>query len=271
MLGAMAAHLPIVASRCLTAFLVVIAVGGAWAEAPTASDHSNFLVSGVSPSRAALITAHAEEVRAAIHARFLGAGAPPLWHPRCELHVHDTPQTFAAAVGMPPGASRGATSLEFAGDQVTLRRIDLMGDGPEPIPSALDHELVHVVLGDRFTERAPPRWADEGIAIQFDSHDKQRRHDNDFRIALDRGQVWPVRQLFTLELDPADIGRQRVFYGQSGSLVRWLLARSDSATLLAFLDAAARDGHATALQTHYGFASPEALQASWRADLPAVP
>ena len=34
------------------------------------------------------------------------------------------------------------------GDHVVSRRIDVMGDGPEIVPDAIDHELVHVVLAD---------------------------------------------------------------------------------------------------------------------------
>lgn len=230
----------------------------------------SFVVIGTSPERAALIAAHAEGVRASIQTRLLGRPAPEPWRPRCELHVHATADSFTSAVGMPPLAARGATSLEFAGDRVSLRRIDVMGDGGEPIPEALDHEIVHVVLGDRFTEVSPPRWADEGLAILFDSPAIRQRHEADFRAALDRGQAWPVRELLLLDLDPSDLGRQRVFYGQSGSLVRWLLARGGAATLLAFSEDAAFDGPAAALRAHYGFDSAEALEAAWRADLPPL-
>ncbi len=51
-----------------------------------------------------------------------------------------------------------------------------------------------------------------------------------------------MHDLFTLELDAADLGRQRVFSGQSGSLVRWLLARGDEAKLVAFESALMYEG-----------------------------
>ena len=231
----------------------------------------NFVVHGVSPERAAAIATRAEQVRTAIQSRLFGGGEARAWQPRCELHVHATAAAFTAAVGIPPVAARGATSLEFTGDRVSLRRIDLMGDGARPIPDALDHELVHVVLGDRFTELPPPRWADEGLAVQFDPPDIRRRHEADFRAALAQGQIWSVGDLFALELDPADLGRQRVFYGQSASLVGWLLARGDEAKLLAFVEDAAFDGPAVAVTKHYGFVSLEALERAWRADLQPPP
>ncbi|MFM8415469.1 MAG: hypothetical protein ACKOCX_12180, partial [Planctomycetota bacterium] len=77
---------------------------------------------GTSPERSAVIAAHAERVRAAIQTRLLGRPASEHWRPRCELHVHATADSFTSAVGMPPLAARGATSLEFTGDRVSLRR-----------------------------------------------------------------------------------------------------------------------------------------------------
>ena len=255
---------------CLAALAAPAGSSRAVAEslAPYPLGPSSFVVIGTSPERAAVVAAHAERVRETIQSRLLGRPVGEPWHPRCELHVHATADSFTSAVGMPPLAARGATSLEFTGDRVSLRRIDVMGDGPEPIPEALDHELVHVVLGDRFTEVSPPRWADEGLAILFDSPAIRERHEADFRRAFERGQAWPVRELLLLDLDPSDLGRQRVFYGQAGSLVRWLLDRGGAPTLLAFLEDAAFDGHTAALRAHYGFDSAEALEAAWRSDLP---
>lgn len=269
----MSAPLPNAVRRCLAIVPALLLAAGSRAQEP-ASDRrdgpSSFVVVGLPPERAAAVAAHAEEVRAKIELRLLGRESPPAWSPRCELHVHGTASGFTSAVGMPPLAARGATSLEFTGDRVSLRRIDLMGDRPDQIPDALDHELVHVVLGDRFTDVSPPRWGDEGLAILFDPPEIRRRHEADFRTALEHGQAWRVRDLLALDLDPSDLGRQRVFYGQSGSLVRWLLDRGGAEKLLAFLEDAAFDGHTAALEAHYGFSSPDALEAAWRADLPTV-
>ena len=261
--------------------LLLAAACGGFATAGRASDPArltepmprfepSFVVAGVPPDRATRIAAHAEATRLTIQKRLLGRPQDKPWQPMCLLQVHTTPQGFTSAVGIPPEAARGATSLEFAGDRVSLRRIDLLGDGTADIPDALDHELVHVVLGDRFIEAPPPRWADEGLAVLFDPPAIRERHEADFRRAIASGQTWPVRGLFELELEPSDLGRQRVFYGQSMALIRWLLERDGPATLLAFLEDAPFDGHTAALRRHYGFNSADELERAWQAALPAI-
>lgn len=219
-------------------------------------------VFGVDASRASVLTTRAEDVRREVASRFLGIDALIPWDPPCEIHVHTTRDAFRAAVGGGPVIAEGATAIEFAGDRVSLRRIDLLDTGAA-VPSALAHELVHVVLADHFTAVAPPRWADEGLATLFDDDEKQRQHEADYVAAAARGQAWAVRDLVSLDLHPADSARQRVFYGQSAALVRWLVARKDGPTFIRFLDLAADNDIAPALSAVYGIASIDALERAW--------
>lgn len=235
-----------------------------------ADDHRDVVVVGVSPARAGALATAAAVIRGEITAALCGEAAMTRWSPPCVVHVHGDRASFARAVPGAPVASGGATSIEFVGDTISLRRIDVVDDPDGGVPPALAHELVHVVLADRFTSAPPPRWADEGLATLFDQPAKQRGHDADFRAAADRGQDWGVADLMGLELDPADAARQRVFYGQSASLVRWLLARRDGPTLLRFLEDAAQRGPVRALAAHYDIDSPAALEREWRAS-PVTP
>ena len=226
---------------------------------------ANFEVHGTSATRAAEIARQAEDVRGRAFATLLGSARPRAWVVRCEIHLHATEAAFAAAVGGPPDGARGATAVEFSGADVCLRRIDLMDDVPSELPDALAHELVHVVLADHFTAGPPPRWADEGLAVLFDDPEKQAGHARDFASARRAGMAWSASHLLALEDYPREPHRQRVFYGQSAALVRWLIEQQDSATLLAFLDAAAAIGHDAALERHYGFTTVEALERAWLA------
>lgn len=234
------------------------------AAVPCFAETSSFTVHGVDTARAAAISAYAEAVRREACASLLQDDAPAAWVPRCAIHVHRSAASFARAVGEQPAEARGATSIEFSGRGVSRRRIDVMGDGDATVPDALAHELVHVVLADRFTEFAPPRWADEGLAMLFDSIAKQAGHEADFRRAHDAGRAFSVADILALEHYPASPGRQRVFYGQSAALVRWLIARSGSATFVDFIDDASRADVATALQRHYGLESLASLDAAWK-------
>ncbi len=221
-------------------------------------------VYGVEPGRAAAIANHAEVVRREAFTCLLRDSQPRPWAPRCSIHVHRSKHSFARAVGAQPDHARGATSIEFSGDDVSLRRIDVMGDGTDVIPDALAHELVHVVLADRFREYAPPRWADEGVAMLFDTAAKQSGHEADFRRAHDAGSAFSLDDILALEHYPGSPARQRVFYGQSAALVRWLIAREGAAVFVDFVDDAVRADVATALKRHYGLESLASLDAAWK-------
>jgi hypothetical protein len=173
-----------------------------------------------------------------------------------------------AAVGVVPVAIRGATSIEFLSERVSSRQIDVMGDGDETVPDALAHELVHVVLADHFSRMPPPRWADEGMAVLFDSLLKQQRHSDDLQFAVERGQIWSAGDLAALEDYPDSMGRQQVFYGQSAALVRWLMAKKGASTFIRFVDDSNSIGFAAALQDHYGIDVVADLEPAWRQGIP---
>lgn len=252
------------AKRLPVSFLTAVLVASA-----AHAGESSFEVRGVPATQGDAIRDHAEDVRRRAFAEILGDEHPRPWRVRCEIHIHATADAFAAAVGGPPAVARGATSIEFAGDDVSLRRIDVMGDGLDAIPDALAHELVHVVLADHFTSGPPPRWADEGLALLFDSAAKQRGHDADFHEARRRGLAWSSRDLMAMEEYPPEAARQRVFYGQSAALVRWLVARRDAGTFIRFLDDCAVEGEQASLQRHYGFESYLVLDRACR-DSPSL-
>ena len=224
---------------------------------------ANFDVHGTSSTRAEAIVRHAEQVRERAFETLLGASAPSPWTVRCEIHLHATEESFAEAVGGPPDGARGATAIEFAEAGICVRRIDLMDDDPATVPDALAHELVHVILADHFTTAPPPRWADEGLAVLFDDEAKQAGHARDFAAARRAGMTWSASHLLAMEEYPREPHRQRVFYGQSAALVRWLIDQRGAATLLSFLDDAAAIGEGAALERHYGFSTVAALERAW--------
>jgi len=234
------------------------------AAADCAAKVRNVVVIGASRGRADAIAEQAEAVRKSAYAQLLGDLEPRHWAERCAIHVHATPAAFTEAVGGSPAASRGATSIEFSGGRVVSRRIDVMGDGSEIIPDALAHEVVHVVLAERFTAAAPPRWADEGIALLFDDAVKQAGHESDFRAARDRGLDFSAADLLALDLYPDDARRQRVFYGQSAALVRWLIARRDAATFIRFVADLQTGDTATAFERHYDLDMKAVFDSAWK-------
>lgn len=237
--------------------------GAATSENDEPDSRVDAVVLGVAPARATRITAHVAAIRRDIHSTLFGSDVLPPWTPPCMVHIHRDRASFARAVVGAPMTALGATSIEFAGSAIRLRRIDVMDSADGGIPGALDHELVHAVLADHFTEQPPPRWADEGLATLFDTPAKQQGHDADFRAAATRGQAWKLTDLMTLEIEPADTGRQRVFYGQSAALVRWMIAQAGGPTFLRFLHEEAVYGPGPALQKHYGIDSIADLEGAF--------
>lgn len=255
----------------LAAILLWLLFGGfGLVECGVAAADGNFTIHGVDPERVRAIRARAERVRKAISSELFGDDAPEVWEEPCAIHVHTSDEAFVDVVGGSPGIARGATSLEFGVDRVTSRRIDLLADRGEIVPDALDHELVHVVLADRFIDSPPPRWADEGLAVLFDSSEKQSLHEEDFREACRAGRAWTCEELLAMEQYPPGDQRQRVFYGQSAALVRWLIARSDTRTFVCFLADCENLGTNAALERHYALPSKGSLAAAWGPVPPAA-
>jgi hypothetical protein len=106
--------------------------------------------------------------------------------------------------------------------------------------------------------------ADEGLALLFDTPEKQRGHEADLQDARRRGLIWSAADLLALEDYPADSARQKIFDGQSAALVRWLIARHDPATFIRFLDDAAEVGMEAALDRHYAITSLVSVSSAWK-------
>lgn len=225
----------------------VLALGGQPQQAASSRD---VIVVGVSAARAERIARHVTEIRGAIHSLLTGSALLHPWVPACTIHVHRDRASFARAVGNAPPSARGATTLEFNDDTVRLRRIDVMDAGDGGVPDALAHELVHVVLAEWFPDVPPPRWADEGLAVLFDSPAKQEGHAADFRAALSRGQCLTIADLMAMEHEPVEPARQQVFYGQSAALTRWLLDRRGGPSFLRLLREIAAHGPEAAVLQH---------------------
>jgi hypothetical protein len=95
--------------------------------------------------------------------------------------LHPTSDSYAREIKTTQTA--GSTLIEFRGDKVALRRVDLRADQTSFLTNALPHELTHVVLADRFAACPIPHWADEGMAILAESDLQRELH----LASLDRG------------------------------------------------------------------------------------
>jgi hypothetical protein len=203
-----------------------------------------------------------EALRAQLSETWFGTSTEK-WTPVCHIVVHETTASYAAALGAGSEQSSGCATIGIDSGKVVGRRIDLRGDAGDWLDSALPHELTHVLLAERFTNHRIPRWADEGMAILVEPQDKQRRR----REALERGLVarkgFSAAELTGLTDYPA-ADRRDAFYGESASLVAYLMERESPERLLDFLEMSAKRSPQAALQQVYGFADWQAVENSWK-------
>jgi Peptidase MA superfamily len=150
--------------------------------------------------------------------------------------------------------------------RVLNRRIDLRLDRPDPLSHALPHELTHVVLADIMAKQRFPRWADEGMAMLADSVEKQQGHLKDLTRAVSNRTTFRLVELLALA-DYPEPNRQREFYAQSLSLVRYLVERESPERFRQFAQDCAANGYEKALQKHYAISNVAELERMWLMDV----
>lgn len=215
-----------------------------------------------SPDRLRELAESCERLKARCQTMWLGETSTS-WQSRCEVVVHSSVGTYCRTLG--PGSERtsGCSTVRLDKGRVAERRIDLRSDAEGWLSETLPHELTHVVLADRFTERRIPAWADEGIAMLAESPDKLQRRLNELRGVVAAGRTLGLRQLVSLENGPTSESRA-AFYGQSVTLAGLLLERGTPQQLIQFVEAGQRDGHDIALRDVYGVESWSTLESEWR-------
>jgi hypothetical protein len=118
--------------------------------------------------------------------------------------------------------------------------------------------------------RQPPRWADEGIALLSDREEKQALHLRDCQHALRGGTALRLAEVARLERFTSD-DEVAAFYGQSLSLVRYLVRQGSPGQFVDFVRAAMNQGYDKALRQNYQIDSLVQLERQWRqAVMPAT-
>jgi hypothetical protein len=184
------------------------------------------------------------------------------WAIKCDVVVHAGIGTYLQAVGAGGRQTFGSSLIKFDdGRQVARRLIDFRGDSPLGL-AAVPHEMTHVILADLLGGRQPPRWADEGMAILADSHDKQMLHERDLTHSLANRAAFRVAELLTIESYPS-ASRIPAFYGQSASLTACMAQRDDPAKFVEFLRRSLDSGYDQALREVYHLDNIAALETVW--------
>ncbi len=78
---------------------------------------------------------------------------------------------------------------------VFLRSPDLRPGTAEPLEQVLDHELVHVLVGQAFAGRTPPRWLQEGLAQYWAGELTPSVAERLSRVVFGRERLFSLNQL----------------------------------------------------------------------------
>lgn len=206
-----------------------------------------------------------ETLRDELTQKWLGKGKRTRWTPKCDIVLHGTFKDYLQSV---PGGkyTAGSTMLEFNATGVALRRVDVRADQPGWLAGAMAHELTHVILADAFVDREIPRWADEGMAVLADPHSKRSLHQQDLNEAIKANATFRVVEILTMaDYPPAE--RTAAFYGQSVSLVKFLVERGTPDQFVQFVRQATEQGYDAALRETYKIDGVQDLESKWRRDL----
>lgn len=212
-------------------------------------------------------TAACERMRDELARQWLADADPNAWSPKCHIVLHPTDESYLREVGSGGGSTLASALVNRQRGQISLRRIDVRATRSDWQSAALAHELAHVVLADRFADQALPRWLDEGMAILADPHEKRQRHVRELKRAVARGAQFRVAELLALtDYPPAE--RWGTFYGQSASLVAYLVEQQGHERFVEFVELALADGYERALRQIYDLGVGE-LERQWHAQLTA--
>jgi hypothetical protein len=203
-----------------------------------------------------------EELRSKLYVKWTGDESPASWQPKCDVVLHPNDASYLREVGGGAASTLASSLVDQQRGQIRLRRIDVRTANSDWIASALPHELTHVILAQRFAGRTLPRWIDEGVAIQADPAGKRSAHKQDLRGALASRTAFRLVELFTLEQYPA-AHRWGTFYGQSASVVEYLVAQKSPAAFVEFVELALENGYDASLRQIYGIAGVAELERNW--------
>src|SRR5436190_8643191 len=223
---------------------------------------ANFVVRNFAASHdARKVAEHCERWRAKLQKYWIAAEQEP-WAIKCDVVVHAAMGTYLTAVGAGGRQTFGSSLIKFDDAKHVARRlIDFRGDSALGL-AAVPHEMTHVILADLLGGRQPPRWADEGMAILADTHDKQLLHERDLTHGLASRAAFRVAELLTTDSYPAP-SRIPAFYGQSASLTACLAQRDDPAKFVEFLRRSLDIGYDQALRDVYHLENIAALETLW--------
>jgi len=205
------------------------------------------------------VLAQAESLRTATFELWSGPPGSD-WSPKCDIVIHETAKDFARSTGL-DAATTGRAEVRLNDGSAASRRIDLRLDDDTLTEAALPRELASVVFVDLFPKKAPPKWAELGMAVRATSEVERARYAKTIRRCAKDGELLPVEKVLAAADVPAKDATS--FHVESAGLVEFLVKQKGEKTFTAFVREMQRYGYETSLRRQYGLDSIRDLEESW--------
>jgi len=185
----------------------------------------------------------------------------------CDVYLYSTREKLAESSHCEPWAPACAT-WEYKMGHLLHQEISTTQDCPQLLASVLRHELTHILVGARYGyRRAVPLWANEGLAVYHEPDFKKVYYRRALELAAKQKRLIRLEKLIAARDYPGP-EELDLFYGQSLSLVTFLIKKRGFELFLAFLEAVQKNpGDWRVWKRYYRFNSPEHLENSWRRNL----
>jgi tetratricopeptide (TPR) repeat protein len=203
----------------------------------------------------------AEAARQAMSERWLGPVSQE-WTPRCDIYLYSSAKEYAQRTKKSV-ENAGHSTVNFRGQEIVSRRIDLHADDTNLLDATLPNEVTQVLLNGYFSEQKLPRWAMIGIATLSESPESVARYRRAMPELLRQRKLLPLADFFKLQDFPTAEESITPFYAESVSIVSFLVEQKGPKGFITFMTEVPRRGIAKSMQNHYGFEDLGEFQKSW--------
>jgi hypothetical protein len=199
-----------------------------------------------------------------VRQQWLAAKVQAEWSPKCDVYLYRSGREFEK-YAQAPAEVWGFADLAVGDGKVWSRKLHMRVDDLERLKNVLVHELTHVVMAEKFTDRPIPRWADEGIAVCCEPEERRRAFVEPLAEEASKKRLLTLRDLTRMQHVPQDPRQGELFYGESGALIEFLMSEQKlkEPQVLALIDDCDRRGWNNAVSRHLPKTTAKQFETSW--------
>ena len=153
--------------------------------------------------------------------------------------------------------------IEKVRGNLSEHHISCYQDQARLLSGILTHEVAHALLSHRVNNKTLPLWANEGFAVYSEPLHLHRHYMKILKKERARQTLVPLRKVLSRREYPQD--KVELYYGQSFSVVDFLIQEKGLHTFVQFLLTLNDDNLAAMVKRHYRIPGINALENRWLA------